>query len=344
MDTIKSTKKIINIILSGGSGTRLWPLSRNSNPKQFLQLFNGKSLFQHTLLRNQQVADDYMLITNEAQYNAAKRQADDLGIEIAHKIIEPVGRNTAPAIALAALSFDKDAILFVTPSDHMTADQEQYKTCVSRAIELANENKIVTFGIKPTEPHTGYGYIEFENEEVIQFREKPTAIDAQLFLEKGNFYWNSGMFCFKAGVFLEELHKYHPDMLAACEKALPTIEKGVVGLEAMKAIPSDSIDYAVLEHSKVIKTVASNFYWTDLGSFDAIINYFEEGNQVDNLQQIENRNGNSFVFSKKKVVGAEIANVVIVDTEDSILILPRSKSDLVKGIYNDVKENNFELI
>ena len=344
MDTIKLPKKVINIILSGGSGTRLWPLSRNSNPKQYLQLFNGKSLFQHTLLRNQQVADDYMLITNETQYKAAERQAEDLGIEIAHKIIEPVGRNTAPAIALAALSVAKDAIFFVTPSDHMTADEEQYKTCVSRAIELANENKIVTFGIKPTEPHTGYGYIEFEKEEVTQFREKPSAKDAQLFLEKGNFYWNSGMFCFKAGVFLEELRKYHPEMLAACEKALPTIHKGVVGLEAMKAIPADSIDYAVLEHSNVIKTVTSNFYWTDLGSFDAIINYFEEGNEVDNLQQFETPKGKSFAFSKKKIIGAEIANVIIVDTEDSILILPRSKSDLVKGVYNKIKENNPELI
>jgi mannose-1-phosphate guanylyltransferase len=344
MDTIKLQSKITNVILSGGSGTRLWPLSRNNNPKQFLQLFNGKSLFQHTLLRNQQVVDDFMLITNESQYDAAEKQADDLGIKITHKIIEPVGRNTAPAIALAALSVDKETILFVTPSDHMTADEKLYEECINSAIKLAHENRIVTFGIKPTEPHTGYGYIEFENDEVIQFREKPSAIDAQLFLEKGNFYWNSGMFCFKAGVFLEELRKYHPEMLAACEKALPTIEKGVVGLEAMKAIPADSVDYAVLEHSKLIKTVASNFYWTDLGSFDAIINYFEEGNEVDNLQQIENPNGNSFVFSKKKVVGAEIANVIIVDTKDSILILPRSKSDLVKGIYNNVKEQNLELV
>ena len=343
MDTIKLQSKIINVILSGGSGTRLWPLSRKSNPKQFLNIFNEKSLFQHTLLRNQQLVNNYMLITNESQYEMAKKQADDLGIVIAHKIIEPVGRNTAPAIALAALSVDKDTILFVTPSDHMTAHQELYEKCINKAIELANENKIVTFGIKPTEPHTGYGYIEFDKEEVIQFREKPSAKDAQLFLEKGNFYWNSGMFCFKAGVFLEELSKYNPKMLAASEKALPTIQNGVVGLEAMKAIPADSIDYAVLEHSNLIKTVASNFYWTDLGSFDAIINYVEEGNQVDNLQQLDTLTGKSFVFSKKKVVGAEIANVIIVDTEDSILVLPRSKSDLVKGIYNTIVENNPEL-
>ena len=333
-------QKVINVILSGGSGTRLWPLSRTKKPKQFLQLFEGKSLFQHTLLRNQKVASYFMLITNEAQYIDAEKQAAELNIAIAHKIIEPIGRNTAPAIALAALTVDKDAILFVTPSDHMTADPEKYKACVSRAIELANENYIVTFGIKPTEPHTGYGYIEFDQENVLKFREKPSAKDAQLFLDAGNFYWNSGMFCFKASVFLEELKKFNLPMYEASLAAVPSIKNGIVGLEAMKNIPADSIDYAVLEHSELIKTVASNFYWTDLGSFDAIVNYFEEGNQVDNLKTITSKEGDSFVFSSKKVVGAEVSNLIIVDTEDSILILPRTKSDLVKNIYNSIKESS----
>jgi mannose-1-phosphate guanylyltransferase len=341
---MKSTAKIINVILSGGSGTRLWPLSRNSKPKQFLQIFENKSLFQHTLLRNKTVASDFMIITNEAQFVDAEKQAKSLHIDLAHKIIEPIGRNTAPAIALAALSVDKDAILFVTPSDHMTADQSLYEKCINRAVELANQNYIVTFGIKPTEPHTGYGYIEFDAENVLKFREKPSAKDAQLFLEKGNFYWNSGMFCFKASVFLDELKKYNLPMYEASVAALPSIENGKVGLEAMKNIPADSIDYAVLEHSKVIKTVASDFYWTDLGSFDAIINYFEEGNTVDNLQEVPSENGNSFVFSNKKVVGAEVSNLIVVDTEDSILILPRAKSDLVKGIYNNIKKTNTDLI
>lgn len=337
-------QKIINVILSGGSGTRLWPLSRNNKPKQFLQIFEGKSLFQHTMIRNQAVASEFMLITNEAQYIDAEKQATELSMELAHKIIEPIGRNTAPAIALAALTVDEDAILFVTPSDHMTADAEKYKACISRAVELANQNHIVTFGIKPTEPHTGYGYIEFDEENVLKFREKPSAKDAQLFLDKGNFYWNSGMFCFKASVFLDELKKYNLPMYEASVAALPSIENGKVGLEAMKNIPADSIDYAVLEHSNLIKTVASNFYWTDLGSFDAIVNYFEEGNKVDALQTIPSKDGDSFVFSTKKVVGAEVSNLIVVDTDDSLLILPRTKSDLVKGIYNTIKETNPDLI
>ena len=306
-------------------------------------MFEGKSLFQHTLERNQKVANEFMLITNAAQYEMAAEQAKELQINLDYKLIEPCGRNTAPAIALAALSVESEDILFVTPSDHMIADEIVYKKCINRAVELAKSDKIVTFGIQPTEPHTGYGYIEFDNEEVLNFREKPSAKDAQLFLEKGNFYWNSGMFCFKAGVFLEELKKYNPEMYKACEEAMPSIKNGVVGLEEMQHIPADSIDYAVLEHSNLIKTVASDFYWTDLGSFDAIINYFEEGNKVDSLQAVEVDGGNSYVFSNKKVVGAEVANVIVVDTEDSLLILPKSKSDLVKPIYNTIKKENSEL-
>lgn len=340
---MKKESNVINVILSGGSGTRLWPMSRTNKPKQFLQIFEQKSLFQHTLLRNQEIASEFMLITNESQYVDAKKQAESLNIGLEHKIIEPIGRNTAPAIALAALTVDKDAILFVTPSDHMTADPARYNACISRAVELANQNYIVTFGIKPTEPHTGYGYIEFDQENVLNFREKPSAKDAELFLEQGNFYWNSGMFCFKASVFLDELKKFNLPMFEACVAALPSIEDGKVGLEAMKSIPADSIDYAVLEHSKLIKTVASDFYWTDLGSFDAIVNYFDEGNQVDNLQKVTANEGGSYIFSKKKVVGAEVANVIVVDTEDSILILPKGKSDLVKPIYNKIKAENTEL-
>lgn len=335
--------KIVNVILSGGSGTRLWPLSRKNNPKQFLKIFDQKSLFQQTILRNHEVSDEYMLITNEAQYIEAEKQATNLGVGITHKIIEPVGRNTAPAIALAALSVSRETILFVTPSDQMIENGESYKASVSRAIELASQNFIVTFGIKPTSPHTGFGYIEFDKDEVLTFREKPSARDAQLFLEKGNFYWNSGMFCFKAGVFLDELKKYAPEMLAACEKALPSILNGKVGLDEMNNIPADSVDYAVLEHSDIIKTVSSSFYWTDLGSFDAIINYYQEGNDVNNLQEILNEKGNSYVFSNKKVVGAEVANVIVVDTEDSLLILPKSKSDLVKEIYTKIKETDTNL-
>ncbi len=336
-------QKVINVILSGGSGTRLWPLSRTDNPKQFLKIFNEKSLFQHTLIRNKKIASEFMIITNEAQFTEADKQAKESEFQLNKKIIEPVGRNTAPAIALAALSVDKDDILFITPSDHMTADEDKYEKCISRAVELANDNFLVTFGIKPSEAHTGYGYIEANGENVMSFREKPNSDEAEQFLKKGNFLWNSGMFCFKASVFIDELEKFNPEMLKTCRTALKSIKNGLVGLEEMKAIPSISIDYAVMEHSKIIKTIPSDFYWTDLGSFDAIINYFEQGNKVDNLQSLKTEKGNNFVFSNKKIVGADINDLIVVETEDSILLLPRNKSDLIKGVYNNIKDSNSEL-
>lgn len=335
-------KKVVNVILSGGSGTRLWPLSRQSKPKQFLKIFNNESLFQHTLKRNAEIADDFLLITNEKQIDAALIQAKESGFNISKKIIEPIGRNTAPAIALAALSLDADDILIVTPSDHMISDMELYKKSMDRAVELANENYIVTFGIKPTEPNIGFGYIEVDGENVVCFREKPDLKTAKQFLEQGSFTWNSGIFCFKAVVFLEELKKYNAEMYQASVAAYATIdENGVVGLDAMLQIPEDSIDYAVLEKSAIIKTVTTSFNWSDLGSFDAIITYFEETKQVNGLRKIENLN--SFVFSEKKVF-TTIDNLIIVDTEDSLVILERNKTGDIKDIYNKVKSIDNQLL
>ena len=332
--------KIVNVILSGGSGTRLWPLSRKSKPKQFLQMFDGLSLFQHTVKRNQNVVDDYLLVTNSSQILEAEDQVKDIGINISKKVIEPIGRNTAPAIAIAALSLDKDAIMIVTPSDHIIANEKLYEESINRAIELANENYLVTFGIKPTSPNTGFGYIEYEYENVISFREKPDIKTAEEFLKKGNFNWNSGMFCFKASVFLEELKLYNPEMYETSVNAYKTIHEGKIELEAMQKIPSDSIDYAVMEKSKKIKTISTSFYWTDLGTFDSIINYFEDGKKVDGLDKGE---GNNFFFSKKKVI-SDVNNLIIIDTKDTLVILEKEKTNNIKTIYNKVKEELPNLI
>ncbi|TYP97341.1 mannose-1-phosphate guanylyltransferase [Tenacibaculum adriaticum] len=332
--------KIINVVLSGGSGTRLWPLSRASKPKQFLKIFDKKSLFQHTVKRNSNIVDEYMIITNSLQIVEAEEQSKDIGFSISKKIIEPIGRNTAPAIALAAFDLKGDDIMIVTPSDHMINNPNSYEKAMKRAIELAEEDYLVTFGITPTSPNTGFGYIEYENEEVLSFREKPDFKTAEEFLKKGNFSWNSGIFCFKASVFLQELEKYNVEMYLACVEAYKTIENGLIDLGAMKNIPADSIDYAVLEKSKKIKTISSNFYWTDLGTFDSIINYFEESNQVDGLSKTEDESG--FNFSKKKVFSS-IDNLIIVDTDDCLLVLKRNETDAVKEIYNKIKIENIEL-
>lgn len=326
--------KVVNVILSGGSGTRLWPLSRTSKPKQFLQLFDGLSLFQSTVKRNLDIVGDYLLVTNASQIFDAEEQANQIGTKISKRIVEPVGRNTAPAIALAALSLDDDAIMIVTPSDHMIGDANLYKSSMNRAIDLAEENYLVTFGIKPTEPNTGFGYIEYEGENVISFREKPDAKTAEKFFKQGNFNWNSGMFCFKASVFLEELKKHNAIMYETSVVAYKMAVNGNIDLKAMQNIPSDSIDYAVMEKSDKIKTISADFYWTDLGSFDAIINYFEEGKKVKELKEINNK---SYAFSEKKVFSA-VENIVVVDTEDALVILEREKTGTIKEIYSKVKE------
>ena len=331
--------KTINIILSGGSGTRLWPLSRHSKPKQFLPIFGEKSLFQHTLERNKDLVDAFMIITNKSQYVQAAAQAADLNINLDYKIIEPIGRNTAPAIALAALSVAPEDVLFVTPSDHMISDAAVYKKCLEKAIDLATQNKLVTFGIKPTGPDTGFGYIEFDGEDVLQFREKPDLETAKSFLAQGNFCWNSGMFCFKASTFLEALKTADKNMYDACVVAYDTIKDGLIGLEAMKSIPSQSIDYAVMEKSNIVKTVASDFAWSDLGSFDAIIAFQQEGGTVDNLTEIIGENNKeAYAFGTQKVFADNINKQIWVSTEDASVVLPYGESGNIKEIYNKVKK------
>jgi mannose-1-phosphate guanylyltransferase len=336
--------KIVNVILSGGSGTRLWPLSRESKPKQFLQIFEGKSLFQHTVLRNKEIVDSFGMITNAKQFEMAKNQVLELEGKFDFQIIEPIGRNTAPAIALACLALDVDDILFVTPSDHMIEDPELYANCVDRAVELANSGNLVTFGLKPRRPDTGFGYIEHDEEEVIRFREKPDSKTAEEFIQAGNFLWNSGMFCFKAGVFLDELKKYRPDIYSAAQLAWSKQIEGQIDLELMKSIPSESVDYAVFEHSDKIKVVPSDFKWTDLGSFDALIEY-QANSSIDNWSKAEGKTlSNVDGISKKLIVGIDVEDLLVVDTNDTIFIMKKGSSPKIKDLYNQIKKSKPELL
>ena len=198
-----------NIILCGGSGTRLWPISRTLMPKQFVKLFDDKSLFQLTVERNSIVCDSQFIVSNTEQYFLALDQLEELNKTENKYLLEPVGRNTAPAIALACMALDPDEIVLVTPSDHLVKDEIEYKKVLKKAKDLANENNLVTFGITPTFAETGFGYIEANELDVKAFHEKPDFDTATSYLQAGNYYWNSGMFCFKAGVFLEELKNTH---------------------------------------------------------------------------------------------------------------------------------------
>jgi mannose-1-phosphate guanylyltransferase len=193
------------VILCGGSGTRLWPISRTLYPKQFVKLFADESLFQKTVKRNAGLADSFSVVINQEQYFMGLDQLDDLKLPIKnHFILEPIGRNTAPAIAIAAFAADPEEILLVVPSDHLIEKQADYETAVRKACELAEKDRLITFGIRPGYAETGYGYIEASGMDVKSFKEKPDQQTAEQYVQAGNYFWNSGMFCFKAKIYLEE--------------------------------------------------------------------------------------------------------------------------------------------
>ena len=258
---------MINLILCGGCGTRLWPVSRTLMPKQFAKLFDGFSLFQGTVVSNSIACESQYVISNAEQYFLAKDQLSELSESGHHPrfMLEPVGRNTAPAIALACLSLDPNAIVLVSPSDHVIRKKEEYLKVLAKAEKLAEAGHLVTFGISPTGPETGYGYIEADGENVKRFVEKPNLEKAKEYLANGNFFWNSGIFCFKVSTFLGELEKYAPDMFVACKSAFVKAKRENellrVQYEDMVEIPANSIDYAVMEKSNKVKVVPSDIGW-----------------------------------------------------------------------------------
>lgn len=323
-----------NIILCGGNGTRLWPISRTLMPKQFVKLFDNRSLFQLTVERNKTVCEQQMIVSNSEQYFLALDQLEELKSEHNRYVLEPIGRNTAPAIALACMALEADEIVLVTPSDHLIKDQSAYTTVLRRAIELASDGYLVTFGITPSYPETGFGYIEAKGEEVKAFHEKPDAKTAQRYIYEGNYYWNSGMFCFKAGVFLEELQQYSPDIFETTKYAFenrivqdPTLR---IQHAHMAAIPEDSIDYAVMEKSDRVKVVPSDIRWSDVGSFDAL------------ALELPNDENNNLIISDKPVSLIDVSDLIIVDTDDALLISKKGSSQKVKEIVAKHKEANAE--
>lgn len=347
---------MINLILCGGCGSRLWPVSRTLMPKQFARLFEGSSLFQRTVQTNSIACASQYVISNAEQYFLAKDQLADIGFKkgagaVAPRfMLEPVGRNTAPAVTLASLSLDPNEIVLVSPSDHVIRNKDAYAKVLARAQELAEQGNLVTFGITPTAPETGYGYIEAKGEDVKRFVEKPDLEKAREYLKNGNFYWNSGIFCFKVSTFLEEVQKYAEGIYQTAVKALAkakhedTLTR--VALDDMAAIPADSIDYAVMEKSKRVKVVPSDIGWSDLGSFDALYNEFphdESGNNV-NEKHLAIGTKNSLVMGNQRLVATiDLDKMLIVDTPDALLVAPLSSSQKVKAVVEALKVKNPEL-
>lgn len=315
------------VILSGGVGSRLWPLSRKSRPKQYLKLFNDKNLFRLTVERNSNLTDNLLVVGNRDNHELSEKSLEEAEIDNYNQIIEASPRNTAAAVAFAAFNAESDDLLLITPADHIIENMVGYEASVNRAFELAEEGKLVTFGIQPTRPETGYGYIESEGETVLSFREKPDLETAQKFLDSGNFFWNSGIFCFKAGVFLNELKTHRPKIYEASLAAYENMSGEFMPEKESMAIPSESIDYAVMENSDNIAMVPGNFEWSDLGSFESIHDYFSSNGENGYIK------GRNLVMSNKHVEIIGLENISVIETDDALLILPNSESQKVKGVF-----------
>jgi mannose-1-phosphate guanylyltransferase len=330
-------KVITHVILTGGVGSRLWPLSRKSQPKQYLEIFEGKSLFEMTVDRNSHLASKVMVVGNVDNHHLSGKVMEKTDTTYVN-IVEATPRNTAAAIAFAAFASDPDDILIITPSDHIIDKIEDYNNAINEAVTKAKEGYIVTFGIIPTKPETGYGYIEAKGDKVISFREKPNETTAKEFIARGNFLWNSGMFCFKASVLLDELKQFQPEVYEKSKLVWESNKDGFLDLNSSIEIPSISIDYAVMERSKKIKVVPASFSWSDLGSFESVYEYlFLKGHAVD-------ANGNMVIGCDIHTTFLGLKNTIFVHTSTANLILQKENSQDVKDIYSALEKQNSDLL
>lgn len=321
---------VTHVVLTGGIGSRLWPLSRKTLPKQYLELFDGESLFEKTVVRNQNVSNKMIVVGNIENYKMSNAIMSKFDKPFTH-IVEALPRNTAAAIAFAAFASKPEDILLITPSDHIIEGRNAYSTALQQAIDLANKDYLVTFGIKPTKPETGYGYIEFENENVIAFHEKPNLETAKTYLKRGNYFWNSGLFCFKAGKFLEELKKQEPEVYQTSKVVWDANKDGFLDYNLSLKIPSISIDYAVMERSKDIKVVAANFEWSDLGSFESVYDYLvQKGHPID-------ANRNIVIGTSMHTTFIGVKNCILIYTTDALMVLQKENSQEVKQVYQQLE-------
>lgn len=348
---------LVPVILCGGSGTRLWPLSRKSYPKQFLPLSGERSLFQDTLQRASLVSDSSsIVITNNDYRFLVAEQVDQAQADVSQIILEPDAKNTAPAIAVAALeainhSNGETPYLLVLPADHAVQDCSAFSQAVREAQNAALDDKLVTFGIVPDKAETGYGYIQAAIQEskgsarpVEQFVEKPILEKAEEYLVAGNYFWNSGMFLFRADLYIEELEKYTPGMVTACKASIYNGNKDLdffrLDQDSFSKCPEDSIDYAVMEKSSDVMVVPMNAGWSDIGSWPALSDtkQADVNGNVTHSEAILLETSNCFVHSEKKLVATiGVDNLVIVDTPDALLIAEKNKAQDVKKIVNKLK-------
>jgi mannose-1-phosphate guanylyltransferase len=322
-------------------------------PKQFVKLLGNRSLFQNTVRRNLELCQERIIISNQEQYFLTLDQLEELQVKSSRYLLEPVAKNTAPAIALACLALDPEALVLVTPSDHLIQDQESYEKAVQKAEILAADGYLVTFGITPTGPVTSYGYIESAGDDVISFKEKPDYTTAQRYLEEGNYHWNSGMFCFQVGTFLEELEKYSREIFIKSKEAISGLAKQEivrVSTAGMSAIPKDSIDYAVLEKSTRVKVVPADIGWNDLGSFSSLYDELpknQNGNALGENSKTEpiciDSTNNLILGSNRQIATIDLEDMAIIDTPDALMISPRKSTQKIRQVVQLLKEKGSEL-
>lgn len=349
---------LLPVIMAGGTGSRLWPMSRELYPKQFLRLHGADSMLQETLLRLEgiEVREPVVICNREHRFLVAEqlREINKLSNNI---ILEPIGRNTAPAIALAALNAianGDDPVLLVLAADHVINNVDAFHAAISAAIPFASKNSLVTFGIVPTGPETGYGYIqrgdcvgeEGAGYQVKCFVEKPTEAVAEKYIESGEYYWNSGMFMFRAKRYLQELGQFRPDILEACQKALAhqgsnsdfiTVDK-----EIFTACPDESIDYAVMEKTSHAMVVPLDAAWSDVGSWSALWEVNDKDQSSNALTGdifLHDTQGCYINTDEKLVAAIGVENLVIVNTKDAVLVVDKSKVQDVKRVVEYLKAN-----
>ncbi|MGN6223033.1 mannose-1-phosphate guanylyltransferase/mannose-6-phosphate isomerase [Pseudoxanthomonas sp.] len=341
------------VLLSGGSGTRLWPLSREAYPKQFLPLAGDRTMVQDTWLRIAPLAGARpIVVANEEHRFLVAEQLRQVGAPAPHILLEPVGRNTAPAIAAAALQAmadGSDPILLVLPSDHVVRDAEGFRRAVQAAMPAAEAGALVTFGIVPDAPETGFGYIQAEAGEglrkVSRFVEKPDAATAQSYLDAGGYYWNSGMFLFRASRYLEELERFRPDIVAAVRGAFAGAHSDGdfvrLDKDAFAASPADSIDYAVMEKTGHAMVLPVDIGWNDVGSWSALWEVGErdaDGNaHHGDVIAVDTRN--SYAYAQRLVALVGVDDIVVVETDDAVLVARKDRVQEVKQVVARLKDS-----
>ena len=348
---------VLPVIMCGGSGTRLWPLSRQRNPKQFLKLFGPRTLFQDTVLRVSELrpTQQPLIVANAKHVELILAELAELGMEGAEIVLEPVGRNTAPALAVAALRAKTnrpDALLLAMPADHYIRDATGFGDALERGIPAARRGSMVVFGVPPTEAHTGYGYIRKDTDSdldgsfrVAAFKEKPDAMTAAAYVSSGQYLWNSGMFLVRADVYLRELQQHAPDILAAATAALSRGKHAarVITLDpnAFAACPSDSIDYAVMEHTDIGCVVELAAGWSDVGAWPSVL---ETGAKDSDLNLIsgdvllKDVSGSVIHSSGRLVAAIGLQDHLVVETADAVLVAPLDRAQDVRQLVTTLQQ------